>query len=98
MQPLIQDYCFRPKCWINIYSPWDIISGSLDFYDPPESNDPKRVRNKKDLDATTLLAAHVEYWGNPLLFETLYQALSLPGRAVMRHAMPPSMPITWPVI
>ena len=78
VQPLIQDYCFRPKCWINIYSPWDIISGSLDFYDPPGSH-PKRVRNKKDLDATTLLAAHVEYWRNPLLFETLYQALSLPG-------------------
>ena len=46
VQPLIQDYCFRPKCWINIYSPWDIISGSLDFYDPPGSRPQARPEQK----------------------------------------------------
>jgi hypothetical protein len=75
VQPLIRDYNFRPKRWINIYSPWDIISGDLGFYDPPGGADPKRVQNEVDPDATTLLAAHVEYWSNSLLFKTLYEAL-----------------------
>ncbi|HEY1952792.1 MAG TPA: hypothetical protein VGG76_08290, partial [Gemmatimonadaceae bacterium] len=35
VQPLIQDYKYRPKQWVNIYSPWDIISGALDLYDLP---------------------------------------------------------------
>lgn len=75
LQPLIQDYAFRPRQWINIYSPWDIISGSLGFYDPPGSTDPRRVCNRRDPDATTLLTAHVEYWTNPLLFNILYDAV-----------------------
>lgn len=75
VQPLIRGYEFRPESWINIHSPWDIISGSLGFYDPPGSYDPKRVINEVDPDATTLLAAHVEYWSNPKLFQKLYQAL-----------------------
>lgn len=75
VQPLIQDYGFRPERWINIWSPWDIFSGPLDFYDLPESKDSKRVCNLMDPEATTLLAAHVEYWENTLLFKTLYDAL-----------------------
>lgn len=76
VQPLIRDYKFRPKRWINIYSPYDVISGKLDFYDPPNSGDTRRVCNELDPDATTLLAAHVEYWrSNALLFRRLYEAL-----------------------
>lgn len=75
VQPLIRDYSFRPERWINLYSPWDIISGDLGFYDPPGSTDLKCVQNEPDPDATTLLAAHVEYWSNPLLFRRLYEAL-----------------------
>jgi hypothetical protein len=75
VQPLLQEYRFRPERWINIYSPWDIISGDLGFYDPPDSRSTQRVENLIDRDATTLLAAHVEYWSNPFLFETLYKAL-----------------------
>lgn len=75
LQPLIQDYAFRPPQWINIYSPWDIISGPLGFYDPPGSTNPKRVCNQRDPDATTLLTAHVEYWTNPMLFNILYDAV-----------------------
>ena len=74
LQPLIQDYAFRPR-WINIYSPWDIISGDLDFYDPPGATPethPRRVINKADPQASTLLAAHVEYWENELLLNTLF--------------------------
>jgi hypothetical protein len=87
VQPLIQHYDYRPAKWINIYSPWDIISGYLDLYDLPikkgstkvdqqdEQNAKKRVCNRADRDATTLLMAHTEYWNNQLLVETLYGAL-----------------------
>jgi hypothetical protein len=75
VQPMIQDYAYRPKQWVNIYSPWDIISGYLDLYDLPGSTDPKKVDNRKDAEATTLLMAHTEYWSDPLLVQTLYDAL-----------------------
>jgi hypothetical protein len=75
IQPLITDEKARPR-WVNIYSPWDIISGSLDYYDRPDRSNRNAVENIVDPDATTLLAAHVEYWRNPLLFRTILQALS----------------------
>ena len=73
---MIQDYAFRPARWVNLFSPWDVVSGSLDFYDPPGSTDPKRIQNLRDPLATTLLAAHLEYWENPLLFEILHAELT----------------------
>ena len=75
VQPLIQSYENRPENWINIYSPWDIISGYLDLYDLPDATDSKKVKNLKDPEATTLLMAHTEYWNNGLLVRTLYDAL-----------------------
>jgi hypothetical protein len=75
VQPLIQDYKFRPDQWINIYSPWDIISGYLDLYDLPGSTSSKKVKNLADPEATTLLMAHTEYWNDSLLVRTLYNAL-----------------------
>ena len=39
---MIQDYAYRPKQWINIYSPWDIISGYLDLYDLPKGPPTRR--------------------------------------------------------
>jgi len=75
VQPLIQDYKYRPDQWINIYSPWDIISGYLDLYDLPDSMSSKKVNNLADPEATTLLMAHTEYWNNSLLVQTLYVAL-----------------------
>ena len=39
VQPLILDYCkFRPPSfhWVNLWSPMDIISGALDYYDDPD--------------------------------------------------------------
>jgi hypothetical protein len=78
-QPLIQQPEFRQFDWINLHSPNDIISGDLNFYDPPKSGKHKvpikRVTNEIDPQATTLLAAHIEYWENPLLFKTLYEKL-----------------------
>ena len=62
--------------YCRIYSPWDIVSGYLDYYDPPGSTDPRRVENRIDPHATTLLKAHLEYWRNPLLFQILHRELT----------------------
>lgn len=77
IQPLITDELVRPK-WVNIWSRWDIISGSLDYYDRPDRSNRHAVENIADPDASTLLAAHVEYWRNPLLFRTILQAFAAP--------------------
>lgn len=87
-QPLIQGYEFRPSQWINIWSRWDVISGNLDFYDIPRSvydatvyddseleKNSKHVQNVTDPNATTLFAAHTQYWDNPMLYGTLYDAI-----------------------
>ena len=80
VQPLIVDYArYRPSSfrWVNIWSPMDIISGALDYYDDPtiSADDSRRVQNKIDPKARTPLAAHVQYWNNPMLREELYAAL-----------------------
>jgi hypothetical protein len=80
VQPLICEDKFRPENWINIYSPCDIIGGPLDLYDTPTLNgedessqmNKKRVKNFIDPDALTPLAAHTEYWVNPLLYSILH--------------------------
>jgi hypothetical protein len=76
VQPMICDYRFRPRRWVNVFSAWDIVSSSLDFYDPPGSKDPRRVENVRDPLATTLLGAHLEYWTNPLIFDVLHAELT----------------------
>ena len=47
-QPMLQGYEWRPARWVNIYSPWDIMSGSLEYFDLPGSADPLRVANLLD--------------------------------------------------
>jgi hypothetical protein len=74
-QPMLQDYAWRPERWVNIYSPWDIISGSLEYFDLPGLADRRQVMNRRDRDATTLLMSHVEYWENAMLPEVLSEAL-----------------------
>jgi hypothetical protein len=90
VQPLIVDYKYRcdnpadPRRkldWVNIWSHCDVISGSLDYYDDPnlKKDDPRyqlRVDNMRDPKANIPLAAHVQYWKNPLLGEQLYRFLS----------------------
>lgn len=79
LQPLIQLYIpFRNIKWINIYAPRDIVSGKLEFYDDDENGDystSRRIDNIIDPEATIPLVAHTEYWGNPLLFDQLYNNL-----------------------
>lgn len=77
LQPLVESYDFRPKRWINIYSPWDIIGGKILFYDSPDYlADPKAVVNWIDPKATTLLAAHTEFWDDPLLYKTIFRQVT----------------------
>jgi hypothetical protein len=76
LQPMLCDYALRPRKWINVYSPWDIVSGFLDYYDPPGSTDSRKIDNRIDPQATTLLKAHLEYWRNPLLFQILHRELT----------------------
>lgn len=82
-QPLILDPKFRDPekfDWINIFSYNDIISGHLEFFDPPSDSTTRKlinpVKNFRDEEATTLLAAHVEYWDNPLVFRKLHEKLT----------------------
>ena len=85
-QPLIGDTAFRQFPWLNIFSPLDIISGNLNFFDPPEEGDGKRIGpeipeyqrviNLTDPQATLYLAAHVEYWNNKLLFGILHSSIT----------------------
>jgi hypothetical protein len=79
LQPLIQAYDpYRDINWINVYSPRDIISGKLEFYDDPNAEDydgQRKVNNVIDRDAMIPLAAHIEYWNNTTLFDQLYANL-----------------------
>lgn len=77
VQPLIQHARYRERLeWTNVYSPWDIISGSLDLYDLPDRSNPNPVKNVVDPQATTLLVAHTEYWKNEKVFEVLHERLT----------------------
>lgn len=82
VQPLIRDLGFRTFPWINIHSPWDVISGPLTLYDLPNRTYPQHVIDEVDEEATTFFAAHTEYWkhppaikGAPLVVDRLYDHL-----------------------
>ncbi len=77
-QPMILDYRWRPVRWVNIHSPNDWIGGSLDYYDDrdQESYRSQWVENVEDPEASTPLAAHIEYWRGRVLSERLYQAVT----------------------
>lgn len=76
-QPLIQNYAqFRQFPWVNVYSPNDIVSGRVEFYDRPGEPSPPAVERIEDKDAIVPLAAHVEYWSNSVVWERLYAELT----------------------
>lgn len=81
-QPMIVSYDHRPERWINIFSPADIISGRLSYYDLKLPHPTKRVENVRDSDALTPLLAHIQYWKNPAFRDTLYQAATAPWGAL----------------
>jgi hypothetical protein len=76
VQPLLRSIKVRRAIkWINIYSQSDPISGHLGFYDLPgqqsEENKDWRVINVVDLDASTPVVAHTQYWDNKLLADII---------------------------
>jgi len=76
VQPMITDDRNRPATWVNVWSPWDIISGDLTFYDNPQGSADRKVKNVRDEDAVTPIVAHTEYWQNPTVYRTIYEALT----------------------
>ena len=77
VQPLIQSYAkFRTFPWVNVYSGNDIVSGSLQFYDLPDTSYKFNVENIPDPDAVVPLAAHVDYWKNDLVWQQLYARIA----------------------
>jgi hypothetical protein len=77
VQPLIVSYPkFRKLAWINVYSPNDIVSGSLKFYDLPGLVKPPAVTNIADPDAFVPLVAHVSYWNNLTVWQQLLQQIA----------------------
>ncbi len=47
---MIVSYANRPRRWINIWSPFDWVSGSLEYYDAPESSDRAPGADTSDVD------------------------------------------------
>jgi hypothetical protein len=88
VQPLIRSYDYRPRRWVNVHSPWDIISGKLDLYDLPDSKDARRVENCADPDAATLLIAHTEYWETALVFNEIYDAIAAVAASQRAGSLP----------
>lgn len=77
VQPLIRDYAFRPRRWINLWSPNDWVGSSLAYYDDNDgSGDGKRIENIVDPEATTPLLAHNEHWDGTLLARTLFDEVT----------------------
>ncbi|HEX2205627.1 MAG TPA: hypothetical protein VHG91_20110, partial [Longimicrobium sp.] len=66
--------------WRNIHSPFDPISGPVNYYDPPDGSPlPEHheiVDNQPDRRACVFGAAHVSYWENPLLVDWLHAQLT----------------------
>jgi hypothetical protein len=82
MQPMISDYHTRPQRWVNLFTPNDWICGSLECYNDASrpKNDPQHVQNVEDLQATTPLLAHNQYWNGEAFGDLLYHAL-VPAQA-----------------
>jgi predicted alpha/beta hydrolase family esterase len=76
IQPVIADFPNWPKKWINIFSPADIISGSLEYYQLPDDcdqpPDARKVENQIDYEANIPLLAHNQYWTTRRLRKILY--------------------------
>ncbi|MGH9318018.1 MAG: alpha/beta hydrolase, partial [Thermoanaerobaculia bacterium] len=78
VQPMIQSYARRPRRWVNVYSPHDVVSGELDFYDDArdESARQKWIENRRDPEATVPLLAHVQYWKHREVLDLLHASIT----------------------
>lgn len=82
VQPLIMDYKNRPFPWINVYSPADIVSSKLIFYDDAKQDlyQERQVKNREDKQALSPIKAHLEYWKTHAVWDSLHEVLSGPNR------------------
>ena len=93
VQPMIVCYEYRPR-WVNLWSPDDVVSGHLDFYDAAAAGpcgdagrsgrarpEHRSVENIRDPNAVVPLVAHVQYWSSPLLARVLLEAIVEPEGA-----------------
>lgn len=80
--PLVRNASGRPFPWVNLWSPQDVISGSLEYFDTPEEssasgvNSGARVWNLVDPNANITFVAHGQFWGSALVKEVLLRALA----------------------
>ena len=74
-QPMIVSYENRPARWINIWSPFDWVSGSLEYYDAgPRRRVVENVRERGvPLDT---VRAHLGYWKRPQFSKQLFEAVA----------------------
>ena len=91
MQPMIVDYKLRPFAWVNLFSHLDPVSGSLAYYDLPETeklpdgsdrvvdlpSGARRIINQPDPACTVFGRAHLQYWTGDLLRQHLIAALDM---------------------
>lgn len=84
-QPMIVSYDNRPAQWVNIWSPFDWICGSLEYYDVAASaggSAARAVENVRDTGAPLdTVRAHLGYWKRSEFRERLYGAIGA-GRTV----------------
>ncbi len=76
MQPMILSYAYRPRRWINLWSPFDWISGVIDYSDQPDPPRDRCVHNVRHRGSVFAPLAHVDYWKRPLLRGVLYAAIT----------------------
>lgn len=73
IQPLLQSYENRRFRWVNVYSLFDIISGSLTFFDAPTPPaGANTVKNVSDEDALVFVTHHTHYWAGRSVWRELY--------------------------
>lgn len=76
VQPLITRE--RELKWVNVWSPYDVLGGSLDYYDTPKNDTDRnenRVEGIRDKDAATPFLAHLEFWNHALIYNEILRYL-----------------------
>ena len=73
------------------WSPLDIISGNLVYFDHPRLAPfpESMVTNLRDPACTIPLAAHTQYWNGKLLRKTVYDQLDVPITPLPAEPRPP---------
>ena len=75
----------RPASWTNVFSKDDWISGKLNFYGQAQlRNGESDLQNREDTEACIPIVAHVQYWRNNLVFDTVVEKIQAVRADMMR--------------